>query len=473
MTGQNLTPRAPGWSDLLWGRNLVRSLTLSGGVALHAINLYLSTTILPSVVQEIGGRDYYAWNTTMFVVASILSAALSSRVLVRAGPRGGYVLACLVFIVGALVCATAPTMAQMLVGRFIQGLGGGLLLGLPYAMIRRVFAPPLWPRALALLSSMWGVATLLGPTIGGLFAQLGVWRAAFWSLAPPAVLLVLAACFILPRRGDEEDQAARPPVVQLGLLTLAVIAASFGSVGADLRLTTVGMAAALALLGLAVRVEQRATRRVLPTGVFQKGSAMGALYAASALLAVTVTCTEIFLPLFLQELHGRSPLEAGYIAAIMSAGWTVAAVYTSRLTGTARARALRAGPRISLASMIALAALLPVGGGGLALLAAICVALITAGVGVGLAYPHLAAGLLETAPAGEGDSAASSVVTVQLCGTAFGAALAGLVVNLAGGSQAGGFDTANAARWLFALIAVAPLVGLWQMRLARGSSATR
>ena len=71
------------WAALLSGTNGVRSLALAGGVVLHAINVYIATTILPSVVKDIGGIDYYAWNTTLFVAASILGSALSARLLGR------------------------------------------------------------------------------------------------------------------------------------------------------------------------------------------------------------------------------------------------------------------------------------------------------------------------------------------------------------------------------------------------------
>jgi MFS family permease len=69
----------PGWTALLSGRNAAYSVILAGGVTLHAINIYIVTTILPSVVRDIGGLEYYAWSTTLFVVASILGSALSSR----------------------------------------------------------------------------------------------------------------------------------------------------------------------------------------------------------------------------------------------------------------------------------------------------------------------------------------------------------------------------------------------------------
>lgn len=120
-----------GWAALLSGWNGVRSLALAGGVVLHAINVYIATTILPSVVSDIGGIDYYAWNTTLFVAASILGSALSARLLTSAGPRSAYVIASLVFAIGTFICASAPSMPVMLAGRLIQGLGGGFCSRFP------------------------------------------------------------------------------------------------------------------------------------------------------------------------------------------------------------------------------------------------------------------------------------------------------------------------------------------------------
>ena len=122
----------------------------------------VATTILPSVVQDIGGLDLYAWNTTLFVVASILGSALSARLLGGYGARSAYLVASLFFIAGAALCALAPSMPVMLAGRTVQGFGGGLIFALSYAMINLVFEQRLWPRAMALISAMWGIATLVG-----------------------------------------------------------------------------------------------------------------------------------------------------------------------------------------------------------------------------------------------------------------------------------------------------------------------
>ncbi|VXC62690.1 MFS transporter (fragment) [Enterobacterales bacterium 8AC] len=99
------------WSDLFSGKNSAIAIALSLGVALHAINILVASTILPSVVQDIGGLDLYAWNTTLFVVTSILGSVLSARLLHRNGARGAYLVASLFFILGAVLCALAPLLA--------------------------------------------------------------------------------------------------------------------------------------------------------------------------------------------------------------------------------------------------------------------------------------------------------------------------------------------------------------------------
>ncbi|KQQ54535.1 MFS transporter [Pseudomonas sp. Leaf127] len=454
---------APGWAALLSGRNGVRSLALAGGVVLHAINVYIATTILPSVVRDIGGLDYYAWNTTLFVAASILGSALAAKLLATAGPRSAYVIATLVFTIGTLLCAVAPSMPVMLGGRLVQGLGGGFLFALSYAMIRQVFDQALWPRAMALVSGMWGVATLVGPAVGGLFAELGAWRAAFWSLVPAALLFAGLAVMVLPRRGTTKAERSPLPLAQLVLLTAAVLAVSFGSVSAALHWNLIGLAVAGLLTALLIGTENRARQRLLPTGALHSTTALGALYATMSLLAVAVTSGEIFVPLFLQVLHQQSPLMAGYLAALMAAGWTLGSIASAGVSARHVRYAMLVGPLLGVAGMLTLAVLMPreSTGSGLAL-APLCMALVAIGSGVGMAWPHLLTQVFQVAPAGEQNLAAASITTVQLFATALGAALAGMVANVAGLTDPGGTEgVANAAAWLFGLFALAPMLAVF------------
>lgn len=454
-----------GWAALLAGVNAVRTLALVGGVALHAINLYIGTTILPSVVRDIGGLAFYAWNTALFVVASIISAAMATQVLGKLGPRFAYVLGAAIFAAGSLACALAPSMPVMLAGRVVQGFGGGLLLALPYAMIRLLYDEALWSRAIGLLSGMWGVATLVGPAIGGVFAQMDAWRWAFGALIPAAALFTVLAVCVIPRRNTATSPPSSMPWTQLCLLAGAVFAVSAGSVSPQAAWNAAGVAVAIALSALLVMVDKRAANRLLPKDALRPG-AIGALYLAMALLAMTVTSTEIFAPLFFQVLHAQTPLASGYLAAIMSAGWTVGSLISSSATGSRARLAIRIAPVLALAGVVGMAVLMPSpSSGNWQVLAPICIAMVAVGFAVGIAWPHLSTRVLQIAPPGEEDLAASSIMTVELFATAMGAALAGMLANVGGLSSPGGVPgTSGAAQWLFAVFAIAPALCLLTSR---------
>jgi MFS family permease len=348
ITIENGTGEArPGWAALLSGKSAVYSVILAGGITLYALNIYIVTTILPSVVEDIGGLEYYAWSTTLFVLASILGAALSSRVLDRVGPGCAYASATVLFVAAALICAAAPAFPVLLAGRFVQGLGGGLLYALAYAVIRLVYPEALWPRAISLISAMWGVSTLIGPAVGGVFAELSIWRAAFWSLVPLSVIFGTIAIAVLPR---ESRDKAKPslPLPQLALLTASVVAVSAGSVSINPLWNGAGLVVAGLMAALLVRAELGARTRLLPKGALDTGGRLVALYATIALL-VTGMQTDIFVPYFLQALHGHSPLIAGYLAALMAMGWTLGSMLSAGRSGEAGVRAIVPAPCLSWA----------------------------------------------------------------------------------------------------------------------------
>lgn len=468
-----MTDKTPGWGALLSGKDGIRSLALAGGVALHAINVYLVTTILPSVVRDIGGLDYYAWNTTLFVIASIVGASLASRLLRRAGPRRAYVMAAALFGFGTLICALAPSMPVMLGGRLVQGAGGGVLLALTYAMIRIVFPPALWPRAMGLVSGMWGVATLIGPALGGIFADLDAWRWAFGSVIPAVILFAVLAFMVLPAENPAEtpdDRPSRLPSFQLALLCVIVLTVSVASASSSLAVNLSGMVISLLLMAALVMAERRAEVRLFPRGSLSLKTQLGLVFATMSFLSITVTSSEIFVPLFLQVLHGQSPLVAGYLAAIMGGAWSVGSIACSGARGAAVPRIILAAPLLAIAGMVGLAILVPPGStGGFVAIASISVALSLVGLGVGSGWPHLLTQVLQVAPADEQVLASASITTVQLFAKAVGAALAGMVANMGGLTDPGGFTgTSAASLWLFVVFAIAPVLGLFTaLRVAR------
>ena len=452
------------WSELLTGRNLLRSVALTGGVALHAINVHIVTTILPSVVRDIGGLGYYAWNITLFVVASIVGSALTSKLLDKLGPRRAYLLGLAVFTLGSILCATALSMPWMLAGRSVQGLGGGLLAALGYALIPVLFEQRLWSRAVALESGMWGVATLLGPAVGGLFAAGGAWRLAFWCLLPVALLQAVIVAGQLGGKPVQGDAAATEPVripsLKIALLALSVLLVAFAGQVEDSGGKLLGVAAGLAAGVLVAWLDQRPGVALLPTGAYQLSTGMGKVFACVCLLMIA-SMTEIFVPYFLQTLHGYAPLQAGYMTAAMAGGWSLASLLSSARSSKDADRMVRFGPLVMTLALLALVVLLPgdvdVAAEGLWL----ALALGGVGLGVGLGWPHLLTRVLKSARCGEENLASAGITTVQLYAMAIGAAMAGLTVNAAGLTEPGGSDGArHAAYALFACFAVAPALAI-------------
>ncbi|MDN5370766.1 MAG: hypothetical protein PWP74_2074 [Shewanella sp.] len=438
-----------GWSELFSDKNRGSAVALSAGVALYATNSYIVITILPSVVQDIGGLAWYAWNMTLFVVCSILGAALSAHLMRKAGPRGSYLTATSIFMVGSALCAMAPTMQMLLLGRAIQGLGGGFLFALSYAMINLVFKESLCPRAMALISAMWGIATLVGPAIGGIFAQLHAWRYAFGLLVPVTLLFGGLVWRTLPAQQVKSSSADPLPLTQLILLTSAVLVVSAGSLSVHGWVNLGAIVVVMLMMLLLRQQEFTAKVRLLPRNALSLSSPLCWLYMTMTLLMVGLSC-EIYVPYMLQHLHGQAPLAAGYITAAAAAGWTLSEMTSSGWTGLRVNQSIISGPAILAVGLLLLLASVPVVfSPSWFNLSGIILGLTLAGFGIGLGWPHLLTHVLQLADAQEKETAGASITLVQSFAAALGAALAGTVANLAGVNSAEPGATGNAAFWLF------------------------
>jgi len=152
-----------GWRALLAPRLVLTLCVLLGGVLLHSMNMLITATLLPSVVAELGGANLMSWPTTAFVASSIIAASGTSLVSGRFGNRRAFSGGALIYAAGAVLCGCASSIGFVIAGRFVQGLGGGLLSALAYVLVRNAFPEPLWPRVFGLLAGVWSVTVLTGP----------------------------------------------------------------------------------------------------------------------------------------------------------------------------------------------------------------------------------------------------------------------------------------------------------------------
>ncbi|AGM07524.1 MFS transporter [Amycolatopsis keratiniphila] len=441
------------WREL--GRHSSTASVLAGGVLVGAITIYVAASLLPTAIEEIGGRSLYAWTMTAFLVAQIVATMMVGQALSRFGGKGSYLVGFGVFAAGSVVCAASPSMPVLLLGRGTQGLGAGLLTGLGFALIHSSLPPRLWSRGSALISAMFGVGNFVGPALGGFSAQFGSWRSAF------AVLAVVAAALavFVPRalRGGERPAQAPPvPVVSLALIVGAAGAVSVAGILSDTLAMAALIAAGLVLVSAFLVTENRSAASVLPASVYRRGSRSRWIYLTIMVLASGVA-VETFLPLFGQRLGGLPPAAAGFFAAALSLGWSVSQL-VSASAGKTR-RLVFAGPAC-LAIGFAVLGLLQTEQPPLPVVLAWLPVLFFGGTGIGLAMPHLSVAAMTSAPDGEGGQAAAAIATVLTMSTAFGAAVAGLLVNL------GGASVVMSARWLLFGFAAISALGLLTARRA-------
>ena len=447
------------WRELLGAKHLGTSVVLAGGVALYATNEFLTISLLPNTVAEIGGSRLYAWVTTLYLVGSVVSATLVSPMLLRVGARSSYLTGLAVFGLASLVCGIAPTMAILIAGRALQGVAGGLLAGLGYAVINAALPRSLWTRASALVSAMWGVATVVGPAMGGLFAQFGIWR---WAFVAMAVLTALMAALvpIALAAGRVDPSGATPklkvPVWSLLLLGAAALAVSVAQLPRNVTATAGLLAAATVLVGVFLIVDWRMRASVLPPGVFGPGP-LKWLYLTMAVLMLGAM-VDTYVPLFGQRLAHLTPVAAGFLGAALALGWTVSEIVSASVDNPQVIGRVIAAAPVVLASGLALGAVTQRDNASVGIVALWALALLVAGIGIGMAWPHLAVRAMDSVsdPA-EGGTAAAAVNTVQLISGAFGAGVAGVVVNTA---KNGDLGDVVAARWLFTVFAALCATGV-------------
>ncbi|AGL27102.1 hypothetical protein J113_11345 [Mycobacterium tuberculosis CAS/NITR204] len=344
------------WRELL-SRYLGTSIVLAGGVALYATNEFLTISLLPSTIADIGGSRLYAWVTTLYLVGSVVAATTVNTMLLRVGARSSYLMGLAVFGLASLVCAAAPSMQILVAGRTLQGIAGGLLAGLGYALINSTLPKSLWTRGSALVSAMWGVATLIGPATGGLFAQLGLWRWAFGVMRSDAMAMLVpvalgagGAAWRCRRRWAPH----KVPVWSLLLMGAAALAISVAALPNYLVQTAGLLAAAALLVAVFVVVDWRIHAAVLPPSVFGSGPLKWIYLTMSVQMIAAMVDT--YVPLFGQRLGHLTPVAAGFLGAALAVGWTVGEVASASLNSARVIGHVVAAAPLVMASGLALGA---------------------------------------------------------------------------------------------------------------------
>jgi MFS family permease len=457
--------REAGWSDLLAEGRGARLAVICLGVWLNAADSLVTTTIMPTVGRELGGYVYFSWATAAYMAGAILSGATAALLSSRMGLRNALAAAGFVTAGGCAVSAAAPDMIVLVVGRAIQGIGSGWIVGACYAVIGALFPQRHLARVFGVMSGVWGVATVLGPLVGGLFAQGGMWRGLFWAFGAQAVAFSAAAVWLLP--AGTTPGANRAPWGQLALVLAGVALIGAADLVASAWVAGGLCLASLAMFVAAVRIPVSAADSLFPRAAGHPGSVIGAAYIGYFAPTAAAMGFSVYGPALLQKLYGLSPLAAGYAAGLESVGWTVAAIAVAGLATRWHPPIIRLGAAAIVASLAALAFLMRFGP-----LPGIFLAAVVLGAGFGLTSGYMGRRVI-TAASDETERALASagINSVRQVGGAAGACLAGIIANLAGLAAGVTRHAAEATSvWVFVIavpLAAAGAIGCWRVAAAR------
>jgi len=428
-----MTPEREGpkgsWGEIFRDGHGLYSALVIGGIAMQATQMLVIAIIMPTIVADIGGAAYYTWAAMLYTIGAIVGASSTGVVWWRFGPRKGYALGAGVFALST-ACALAPGIGALIAARAAQGWAGGLVAGSGMALITSLFDARLRTRIIAISQGTFTACHLSGPIVGGLFAAINWWRGSFWVMVPFMALFTWLAYAKIPDRLDTEAERRRfpgLPMLRLATLTAGVfcVAATGPLTAAGLRVLLIG--AAVMLVALTFRLDREAANNLFPPNALSLGAPIGLALWILAFHGMTQTSVSLFLPLLLQVVHGVSPIFINFLSIVISLGWSIATFSVSGWSGARERSALLSGPLIAVAGLVGLtlSALLP----GLAMLTA---SALVMGIGIGVYNVHLVARAMESAASGEQRSTASALTSVRSLGTAFGAAIAGVVAHTAG-----------------------------------------
>lgn len=413
LTDDDTNPFAHGRSRLVVGLMLT--------IVAVAFQALAVATILPAIVDDLGGLNLYGWAFSAYLLTQLVGIVVAGLLSDARGPALPFAVGVVFFSAGLLLGGLAPSMEVLILGRALQGFGGGCIFSAAYVAVGRGFPPAAKPRMLALMSSGWVIPGLIGPAISGLMAEAIGWRAVFLVLTPMAFLAALLA---LPSLRKVSAGTPHPQAKQRVLLSVALAAGAglvLGSAGAPSPVVAAAMIVAGGLLALP------SLRKLLPEGTLRAAPGLPAAIATMGLVNLAFFGVDAFLPLALVDVRGQSIAFAGLALTAGTIAWSSGSWIQARVSMRVPRRTMEwiGLTLLSAAIVITSSILLPqvpvavgIAGWGLA------------GLGMGFAYITLNLTMLELAEPGQEGNASSSMQLTSVLGSGLGTGIGGALVAL-------------------------------------------
>ena len=303
------------------------------------------STALPTIVGELGGVNHMLWVSTAYMLCSTVMMPIYGKFGDLFGRKYLFCGALAFFVAGSVVCGLADSMAALIVGRAIQGLGGGGTMILSQAIIADIFPPAQRGKYMGAMGASFGVSMVIGPLLGGVFTESLNWRWCFWINVPLGLVALGLAAKCLPHREHGGVSLAKvdvPGICTMALATscLVLVVSWGGNTYAWDSPVILGLVGCCVVAGVAfMLLERRSPEPLMPLHLFKNRNFV-LCTVAGLVIMVGMMGAISYLPTYFQIVDGLGATAAGYMTLPMMAGMMI----TSTATGFFVARMRR--PRL-------------------------------------------------------------------------------------------------------------------------------
>jgi EmrB/QacA subfamily drug resistance transporter len=401
---------------------------LMAALLLAALDQTVVVTALPRIVSDLGGLDDYSWVVTAYMLALTVTVPLYGKLGDVYGLRRMLVGALALFLLGTILCGLAQGMVELVVFRAVQGAGAGGIVPLALTTVASAVPPRERGRYQGLIGAVFATAAVAGPTLGGIVVDGPGWRWIFFgSLPVGAAALALVAATLPPGLGRAPARIDYPGAVLLaagsGAVLIGLVWGGREYAWSSAHVIT-ALAAGVALLGVFALVERRVAEPILPFALLRH-PVVGAAVAAIGLLGMAMLGAVVFVPLFVQEVLGRSATSAGLVVT----PFMLSAVVASIAAGRFASRTGRYRPPALLGSALLLAGLLLVWRLGVdSTRSEVVRDAVVTGAGLGLMMQLLVLSVQNAVEARVLGAATALVHFVRLIGGTIGVTVMGVIV---------------------------------------------
>jgi EmrB/QacA subfamily drug resistance transporter len=404
-------------------------VALSLAMFLAAIEGTIVTLAIPTIVQDLRGFDLISLTFSVYLLTGAVATPVYGKLSDLYGRKRMLMVGIVLFIVGSALCGLAQNMTMLIIFRAVQGLGAAAIFTVPMIIVGDEFPLDERGKVQGSLSMVWGIAGLLGPFVGGLLIDLLSWHWIFFINVPFGLLTL----FILQTSFNERVATHKRRIDYPGIVILTLAMLSFLAIfildnnqGALLiPQNALLLVVSFALLLVFVRIEKRSSEPIVPLDVLTCSSVFVNLICL--LFAAALIGIDVYLPIYLQNVRGFSPLIAGLTLLPMSISWMLSSIPLGRFVLRHGGRPVNAlGVAVTLVSLIPL--LLFVQDSAVALIIAVVFA---SGIGFGIAMTTQTMIIQESVGFEKRGSAVSVNSLVRTLGQTIGISIFGASFNAA------------------------------------------